>query len=224
MCSACVYSVRCSSVCFLHVFSVKGLYDSAPLCLMGVGCEQVENDRILSGVHWPLMSLRGHPEGNQHAACPSEQGQRQSMHRAVASWVTALSTYGCTPHTSLLAFILDFFFFFKLTDKCMFYKTLQTSIFVSSTLVVQLHSSLSPVLVLVSLQDAFEVLAESFELNEIEGPCLAFRRAASVLKSLPWAVRSLGATQDLPCLGEHSKAVMKVKDPESECRVHSESS
>ncbi|XP_074531627.1 DNA nucleotidylexotransferase [Halichoeres trimaculatus] len=57
--------------------------------------------------------------------------------------------------------------------------------------------------------DAFEVLAESYELNEIEGPCLAFRRAASVLKSLPSAVQSLGATQDLPCLGEHSKAVMK---------------
>ncbi|XP_014863499.1 PREDICTED: DNA nucleotidylexotransferase, partial [Poecilia mexicana] len=57
--------------------------------------------------------------------------------------------------------------------------------------------------------DAFEVLAENYEFNEIEGRCLAFRRAASVLKSLPWAVRSVGATQDLPCLGEHTKAVMK---------------
>ncbi|XP_033469473.1 DNA nucleotidylexotransferase [Epinephelus lanceolatus] len=57
--------------------------------------------------------------------------------------------------------------------------------------------------------DAFEVLAENYEFNEIEGPCQAFRRAASVLKSLPWAVRCLGATQDLPCLGEHTKAVME---------------
>ncbi|XP_068423825.1 DNA nucleotidylexotransferase [Clinocottus analis] len=57
--------------------------------------------------------------------------------------------------------------------------------------------------------DAFEVLAESYEFNEIEGPCLAFRRAASVLKSLPRAVRCLGETQDLPCLGEHMKAVME---------------
>ncbi|MED6294571.1 hypothetical protein CHARACLAT_022413 [Characodon lateralis] len=57
--------------------------------------------------------------------------------------------------------------------------------------------------------DAFEVLAENYELNEIEGRCLAFRRAASVLKSLPWAVQCVGATQDLPCLGEHTKAVMK---------------
>ncbi|XP_054456602.1 DNA nucleotidylexotransferase [Anoplopoma fimbria] len=59
------------------------------------------------------------------------------------------------------------------------------------------------------LTDAFEVLAESYEFNEMEGPCLAFRRAASVLKSLPQAVRCLGETQDLPCLGEHTKAVME---------------
>ncbi|KAF3708582.1 DNA nucleotidylexotransferase [Channa argus] len=57
--------------------------------------------------------------------------------------------------------------------------------------------------------DAFEVLAESYEFNEIEGPCLAFRRAASVLKSLPSEVDCMGATQDLPCLGEHTKAVME---------------
>ncbi|KAM3834021.1 DNA nucleotidylexotransferase-like [Diretmus argenteus] len=57
--------------------------------------------------------------------------------------------------------------------------------------------------------DAFEVLAESYEFSELEGPCLAFRRAASVLKCLPWAVQCLGATEDLPCLGEHTKAVMK---------------
>uniref|UniRef100_A0A3Q1I5L4 DNA nucleotidylexotransferase n=1 Tax=Anabas testudineus TaxID=64144 RepID=A0A3Q1I5L4_ANATE len=59
------------------------------------------------------------------------------------------------------------------------------------------------------LTDAFEVLAESYELNQLEGPCLAFRRAASVLKSLPWAVQCLGATQGLPCLGEHTKALIE---------------
>ncbi|KAM9727010.1 DNA nucleotidylexotransferase isoform 1-T1 [Menidia menidia] len=57
--------------------------------------------------------------------------------------------------------------------------------------------------------DAFEVLAENYEFNEIEGRCLAFRRAASVLKSLPDLVRCLGATEQLPCLGEHTKAVME---------------
>ncbi|XP_068597237.1 DNA nucleotidylexotransferase [Brachionichthys hirsutus] len=56
--------------------------------------------------------------------------------------------------------------------------------------------------------DAFEVLAESYEFNELDGRCLGFRRAASVLKSLPWVVQSLDATHNLPCLGEHAKAVM----------------
>ncbi|XP_070697399.1 DNA nucleotidylexotransferase [Pempheris klunzingeri] len=59
------------------------------------------------------------------------------------------------------------------------------------------------------LTDAFEVLAESYEFNELEGPCLAFRRAASVLKSLPRALQRVEETQDLPCLGEHTKAVME---------------
>lgn len=45
----------------------------------------------------------------------------------------------------------------------------------------------------------------------MEGQCLAFRRAASVLKSLPFAVQSLEATDDLPCLGEHAKAIMDVR-------------
>uniref|UniRef100_A0A672HGC2 DNA-directed DNA/RNA polymerase mu n=1 Tax=Salarias fasciatus TaxID=181472 RepID=A0A672HGC2_SALFA len=58
-------------------------------------------------------------------------------------------------------------------------------------------------------QDALEVLAESYEFKEIPGRCLAFRRASSVLKSLPWAVRCLRDTEGLPCLGEHSKAVME---------------
>uniref|UniRef100_A0A3P9C2G3 DNA-directed DNA/RNA polymerase mu n=1 Tax=Maylandia zebra TaxID=106582 RepID=A0A3P9C2G3_9CICH len=57
--------------------------------------------------------------------------------------------------------------------------------------------------------DAFEVLAESHEFNDMEGPCLAFRRAASVLKSLPWTVQNLRVTEDLPCLGEHSMYVIE---------------
>uniref|UniRef100_A0A3B4FC33 DNA nucleotidylexotransferase n=1 Tax=Pundamilia nyererei TaxID=303518 RepID=A0A3B4FC33_9CICH len=57
--------------------------------------------------------------------------------------------------------------------------------------------------------DAFEVLAESHEFNDMEGPCLAFRRAASVLKSLPWTVQNLRVTEDLPCLGEHSMCVIE---------------
>ncbi|XP_041722248.2 DNA nucleotidylexotransferase-like [Coregonus clupeaformis] len=57
--------------------------------------------------------------------------------------------------------------------------------------------------------DVLEELAESSEFNENKGPCLAFRRAASVLKSLPSAVHCLGAIQGLPCVGEQTKAVME---------------
>nr|XP_019946021.1 PREDICTED: DNA nucleotidylexotransferase isoform X1 [Paralichthys olivaceus] len=57
--------------------------------------------------------------------------------------------------------------------------------------------------------DAFEVLALSYEFSEIEGQCQAFRRAASVLKSLPSAVRRLGEVQDLPCFGEHTIGIIE---------------
>uniref|UniRef100_A0A665UFS4 DNA nucleotidylexotransferase n=1 Tax=Echeneis naucrates TaxID=173247 RepID=A0A665UFS4_ECHNA len=57
--------------------------------------------------------------------------------------------------------------------------------------------------------DALEVLAEYYEFKEIEGPCLAFRRATSVLKSLPFVVQCLRDLRDLPCLGEHTKAIME---------------
>ncbi|XP_076025395.1 DNA nucleotidylexotransferase [Genypterus blacodes] len=57
--------------------------------------------------------------------------------------------------------------------------------------------------------DAFEVLAENYEFNEIAGQCLAFRRAASVLKSLPWVVERLRAVQDMPWLGDHTQGVIK---------------
>ncbi|XP_077351120.1 DNA nucleotidylexotransferase isoform X2 [Festucalex cinctus] len=59
------------------------------------------------------------------------------------------------------------------------------------------------------LTDAFEVLAENYEFSEIKSSCLVFRRAASVLKSLPWTVQCVGATEGLPCLGDHTKAVME---------------
>uniref|UniRef100_A0A673C511 DNA-directed DNA/RNA polymerase mu n=1 Tax=Sphaeramia orbicularis TaxID=375764 RepID=A0A673C511_9TELE len=57
--------------------------------------------------------------------------------------------------------------------------------------------------------DAFEVLVDNYDFNEVTGPSLAFSRAASVLKSLPWTVQSLDTTHNLPCLGEHTKAVME---------------
>ncbi|KAM6956184.1 DNA nucleotidylexotransferase [Aplochiton taeniatus] len=57
--------------------------------------------------------------------------------------------------------------------------------------------------------DALEILAESSEFCEMEGQCLAFRRAASLLKSLPRALSCVGDAQGLPCLGEHTMAVIE---------------
>ncbi|KTG01978.1 hypothetical protein cypCar_00041730, partial [Cyprinus carpio] len=57
--------------------------------------------------------------------------------------------------------------------------------------------------------DALEVLAENLEFCGNQGPSLAFRRAASVLKSLPEALRCLEETQHLPCLGEHCRAIIE---------------
>uniref|UniRef100_A0A9J7X1N6 DNA-directed DNA/RNA polymerase mu n=1 Tax=Cyprinus carpio carpio TaxID=630221 RepID=A0A9J7X1N6_CYPCA len=59
------------------------------------------------------------------------------------------------------------------------------------------------------LLDALEVLAENLEFCGNQGPSLAFRRAASVLKSLPEALRCLEETQHLPCLGEHCRAIIE---------------
>ncbi|KAG7269726.1 hypothetical protein CRUP_037610 [Coryphaenoides rupestris] len=70
--------------------------------------------------------------------------------------------------------------------------------------------SLEPDLLGVDKLDAFEVLAESYEFSQSDAQCLAFRRAASVLKSLPCPLRCLGAAARLPCLGEHTRAVMEL--------------
>lgn len=58
------------------------------------------------------------------------------------------------------------------------------------------------------------MLAECYEFNQMEGRCLGFRRAASVLKSLPQALSSLDETQHLPCLGDHAKAIIDVRLPQ----------
>ncbi|CAM4728130.1 unnamed protein product [Leuciscus chuanchicus] len=57
--------------------------------------------------------------------------------------------------------------------------------------------------------DALEVLAENMEFIGNRGPCLAFRRAASVLKSLCAPLQHLEETHRLPCLGEHSKDILE---------------
>ncbi|KAF7710287.1 DNA nucleotidylexotransferase isoform X2 [Silurus meridionalis] len=59
------------------------------------------------------------------------------------------------------------------------------------------------------LTDALEVLAENYEFIESIGPCLGFRRAASVLKSLPVPLRNISDIERLPCLGPETKAVIQ---------------
>ncbi|XP_060765459.1 DNA-directed DNA/RNA polymerase mu isoform X2 [Neoarius graeffei] len=59
------------------------------------------------------------------------------------------------------------------------------------------------------LTEALEILAENAEFGENEGRSVAFRRSASVLKALPYAVRTVDELKNLPCLGEHSLRVIK---------------
>ncbi|XP_072122500.1 DNA-directed DNA/RNA polymerase mu isoform X2 [Mobula birostris] len=59
------------------------------------------------------------------------------------------------------------------------------------------------------LQEALKVLAESAELNESEARNLAFSRASSILKSLPYTVTTMEDLQGIPNLGVHSRKVIK---------------
>uniref|UniRef100_A0A8D0GE17 DNA-directed DNA/RNA polymerase mu n=1 Tax=Sphenodon punctatus TaxID=8508 RepID=A0A8D0GE17_SPHPU len=60
-----------------------------------------------------------------------------------------------------------------------------------------------------ALTDALETLAEEAGFGGSEGRSLAFTRAASVLKSLPGPLTSLGELSPLPCIGEHSRKVIQ---------------
>ncbi|XP_042314957.1 DNA nucleotidylexotransferase [Sceloporus undulatus] len=57
--------------------------------------------------------------------------------------------------------------------------------------------------------DAFEILAENDEFRENEGPCLSFRRAASVLKFLQFAIARINDIEGLPWMGEQVKKVIE---------------
>ncbi|XP_060712422.1 DNA-directed DNA/RNA polymerase mu isoform X4 [Hemiscyllium ocellatum] len=53
--------------------------------------------------------------------------------------------------------------------------------------------------------DALKILAEHAELCENGGRNLAFTRASSILKSLPYRITKMDDLQGIPSLGEHSK-------------------
>ncbi|XP_061491570.1 DNA nucleotidylexotransferase isoform X2 [Rhineura floridana] len=65
--------------------------------------------------------------------------------------------------------------------------------------------------------DAFEVLAENYELRGNDGPCLAFRRAASVLKFLPFTIVRVNDTEGLPWMRDQVKTIIEdiIEDGES---------
>ncbi|XP_036742432.2 DNA nucleotidylexotransferase isoform X3 [Manis pentadactyla] len=65
--------------------------------------------------------------------------------------------------------------------------------------------------------DAFEVLAENYEFRENEGSCLAFMRAASVLKSLPFTIISMKDTENIPCLEDKVKYIIEEIIEDGEC-------
>ncbi|MGH0169156.1 UNVERIFIED_CONTAM: hypothetical protein FKN15_005122 [Acipenser sinensis] len=58
-------------------------------------------------------------------------------------------------------------------------------------------------------KDALEVLAENAEFSESEGRGLAFRKAGSVLRSLPFAVSRMEDLRGVPCLGEHTRKIIQ---------------
>lgn len=60
------------------------------------------------------------------------------------------------------------------------------------------------------VKDAFEVLAENYEFKGNDGPCLAFRRAASVLKFLPFTVVRVKDIEGLPWMGEQVKDIIEA--------------
>nr|XP_025035540.1 DNA nucleotidylexotransferase isoform X1 [Pelodiscus sinensis] len=57
--------------------------------------------------------------------------------------------------------------------------------------------------------DAFEILAGNYEFKENAVLCLAFMRAASVLKSLPFTILRMHDLEGLPCMGDEIRAVIE---------------
>ncbi|XP_072333719.1 DNA nucleotidylexotransferase [Scyliorhinus torazame] len=57
--------------------------------------------------------------------------------------------------------------------------------------------------------DALDMLAENFEFNENNGAFVAFSRATSLLKSLPYTISRMANLEELPCFGEQIKVVIE---------------
>ncbi|XP_060539510.1 LOW QUALITY PROTEIN: DNA-directed DNA/RNA polymerase mu [Pantherophis guttatus] len=60
-----------------------------------------------------------------------------------------------------------------------------------------------------ALTDALEIMAEEAKFSGSEVRSLAFSRAASVLKALPWKVERIQQLHTVPCIGEHSRRILQ---------------
>ncbi|XP_025023567.1 DNA-directed DNA/RNA polymerase mu isoform X2 [Python bivittatus] len=60
-----------------------------------------------------------------------------------------------------------------------------------------------------ALTDALETMAEEARFCGSDVRSLAFSRAASVLKSLPWRVKRIQQLHTVPCVGEHSQRIIQ---------------
>ncbi|GCC22307.1 hypothetical protein chiPu_0000694, partial [Chiloscyllium punctatum] len=57
--------------------------------------------------------------------------------------------------------------------------------------------------------DALDILAENFEFNENDGAHVAFSRATSLLKSLPFTISKMTNLEGLPCFGDQTRAIIE---------------
>ncbi|XP_070621178.1 DNA-directed DNA/RNA polymerase mu isoform X2 [Erythrolamprus reginae] len=60
-----------------------------------------------------------------------------------------------------------------------------------------------------ALTDALETMAEEAKFSGSEVRSLAFSRAASVLKALPWKVGRIQQLHTVPCIGDHSRRIVQ---------------
>ncbi|XP_067909380.1 DNA nucleotidylexotransferase [Heterodontus francisci] len=57
--------------------------------------------------------------------------------------------------------------------------------------------------------DALDILAENYEFNENDGAFVAFSRATSLLKSLPYTISRMKNLEGLPCFGDQTRVIIE---------------
>ncbi|KAM9325065.1 DNA nucleotidylexotransferase [Gastrophryne carolinensis] len=75
--------------------------------------------------------------------------------------------------------------------------------------------------------DAFDILAENYEFCDSKGPRVAFQRASSVLKSLPFPILTMKDLEALPHLGDEKRYIVEDLLEDGRCSrveevIHSE--